>query len=948
MSAPSQFAHVSGVPPLRGRRAEQLALKRLLDGARNGSGGAMTLLGPPGAGVSSLLDHAAAEATGFTVLRAGAAAPEAGLRFAGLHALLRPVMDRLPRLPPAQAAALATALTSGLEGDGIVVPAAVLNLLSATARERPVLACVDDVHHLDPPSREALLFAARRLGGEAVALLFGGHDGADVPAIPELRLAALSEEASHELLDDLVTGPAAAPVMGHETGPETGSATGPVAGSARAGTSGLADDMRGPLVQIAGGNPLALIELTASLTARQRSGEAPPPETLPQGGRLWRAHRQRLAPLPARTRRVLLLIAADPEMETDTLMRAVEPEDALAALEPAEAAGITRVTGRAIGFHEPLIGPVIYQEASLAQRRAAHRRLAAVLDHEHQRLRRAWHRAAALDGPREALADELDAAATEARHHGGHLESSLAFERAAELTAPRGPKATRLAAAAYDAWLAGQPQRTRMLLARLYPLTNSPRLRVQAELIRGNLELRGGETGQARDELLAAAEWLLDRDRALAVRALMRAGEASYLAGDHQRYLAIARHAGALRRPDDPAATQLMFEYLAGISATFRGRHEEAAGPLRQVLSLAPSVRNPSVLVWASVASLMLGEDENALSLSGRAVETARARGANATVPHALEFLVNAEMWMGRYASVTANALEGFRLAKATGQHNSAGQHLAWLALMAAIQGDEETCRIRSKTAIELAGAHGLGLTSALSNWALAFLDLSGGRTASAANRLRATAWSGSGNGHLVVQVMATPHFVEAAVRTGDRERARAALGVLDPWVISTGSPDRLALAARCHALLAPVAEAAARFEEALELHRRGSSEFELARTQLLFGSALRRSRRPGAAREHLHSALATFERFDARLWVDQARSELRASGEAVRPSTAPPGAELTAQQHQIARMVSGGATNREVAAQLFLSPRTVEHHLRNIFARLGVRSRVELSRLLG
>ena len=353
------------------RRAEQLALKRLLDGARNGSGGAMTLLGPPGAGVSSLLDHAAAEATGFTVLRAGAAAPEAGLRFAGLHALLRPVMDRLPRLPPPQAAALATALTSGLEGDGIIVPAAVLNLLSATARERPVLACVDDVHHLDPPSREALLFAARRLGGEAVALLFGGH-GADVPAIPELRLAALSgEEASHELLDDLVTGPV--------TGPETGPAIRPVAGSARAGTSALADDMRGPLIQIAGGNPLALIELTASLTARQRSGEAPPPETLPQGGRLWRAHRQRLAPLPARTRRVLLLIAADPEMEADTLMRAVEPEDALAALEPAEAAGITRVTGRAIGFHEPLIGPVIYQEASLAQRRAAHRRLAAVL-----------------------------------------------------------------------------------------------------------------------------------------------------------------------------------------------------------------------------------------------------------------------------------------------------------------------------------------------------------------------------------------------------------------------------------------------------------------------------------------------------------------------------------------------------------------------------------------
>jgi DNA-binding CsgD family transcriptional regulator len=892
-------------------------VRRLLDGAAAGSGGALTLLGPPGAGVTSMLEFTAGQASGFTVLRAGAAEPEAGLPFAGLHALLRPVMDRLPSLPAAQAGALVAALTAGAEGDGLALPAAVLNLLAATARERPVLACVDDIQHLDRPSRDALSFAARRLGGEPVAMIFGGHDGAGAQAIPEHRLTALSDDEGRELLDDLLP-------------------------------DGLAEDMRAPILALAGGNPLALIELAGSLTERQRRGEAPPPETLPQGGRLWHAHVLRLASLPPLTRQVLLLIAADLEMETDTLIRAIRPEDALTALEPAEAARITRVTGRDIGFREPLIGPVIYQEATLSQRRTAHRRLAIVLDHEHQRLRRAWHRAAALDEPREELADELDSAATEARDHSGYVNSSLAFERAAELTTRRGAKATRLAAAACDAWLAGQPQRTRVLLARLHPLTTSEKLRVQAELIRSKLELRGGETGNACDELLAAAEWLLDRDRALAVRALMRAGEASYLAGDHQRYLAIARHAVGLRRPDDPATTQLMFEYLTGISATFRGRHDEAAGPLRRVLELAPSVRDPSVLVWASVASLMLGEDTNALILSTRAVETARARGAVSTVPYALEFLVHAEIWMGRYASVTANSLEGLRLAKATGQHNSAAQHLAWLALMAAIQGDEETCQVRSRAAIELADAHGLGLTGALSNWALAFLDLSSGRTAGAASRLRTMAASGSGNHHLVVQVMATPHFVEAAVRTGDRDRATAALKVLDRWVASTGSPDRLALAARCHALLSPAADSAARFEEALELHHQGSSEFELARTQLLFGGALRRSRRPGAAREHLHSALSTFERFDARLWAEQARGELRASGETVQARAGRRAGELTAQQLQIARMVAEGATNREVAGQLFLSPRTVEHHLRNIFARLGVRSRVELSRLLG
>ncbi|MBB5135260.1 DNA-binding CsgD family transcriptional regulator/tetratricopeptide (TPR) repeat protein [Thermocatellispora tengchongensis] len=914
-----------GARACHGREAERALLRDLIAGARE-SGGALLLLGAPGLGKTTMLDYAAAHAAcdpgegGFTVLRASGAESEHLLPFSGLHALLRPVTDRLAALPWAQAAALTQALETGTATGGLVLHAAVLNLLLATARERPVLACVDDVHLLDPASREALFFAARRLRGEPVLLLFAGSDGAGLrgvglPAIPERTLRPLDAEASRALLDGLL--------------PE-----------------GVPEDVRAAVLDAGCGNPLALIELAGALTPAQLWGSAPPPETLPPGGRLWRAHARRLARLPEATRAVLLMVAADPHLETDTLMRAVEPEHALAALEPAEAEGIVEVRGREVGFREPLVRSIVYQEASLARRRAAHRTLARLLDHDHHRLRQAWHRAAALDGPREELAGELHRAASEARGQGGYVESSLAFERAAELTARRADKAARLAAAAYDAWLAGQPGRTRILLARLHPLTTSPELRVRAELIRGHLELRGGEPAHARDELLAAAEWLLDRDRALAVRALMRAGEASYLAGDHERYLAIARHATALRRPDDPAATQLMFEYLDGLAATFSGRHDQATGPLRRVLELSSSVANPSVLVWASVASLLLGEDEHALALSSRAVDTARARRAAAAVPHALEFLVHAESWLGRYASVAANALEGYRRAEETGQRNSAAQHLAWLALSAAVQGDAETCRIRSRAAIELADAHGLGLTSALSNWALAVLDLSSGNTAAAADRLRATAGSGGG-GHVVVRVIATPHFVEAAVRTGDRERARAALAVLDRWVSSTASPDRLALAARCHALLAPPREADDRFRHALELHRAGSSEFELARTQLLYGSALRRSRRPGAAREHLHGALQTFERFDARLWAEQARGELRASGEAVQPREASrPARELTAQQLQIARMVAEGATNREVAAQLFLSVRTVEHHLRNIFARLDVRSRVELARL--
>lgn len=914
-------------PVLYGRDAEQDALLRLLVAAREGSGGAALLRGARGTGKTALLDLVAERAGGtgdFLVLRTRGIEAESRLPCAGLHGLLRPITDRLPALPAAQAAALRRALELGVADGGLALPAAVLNLLTAVGG--PVLACVDDVHHLDAPSREALLFAARRLRGEPVALLFGTDDTddgiSDVDGITAFELGPLDEEAARRLAGDLVPG--------------------------------QAGDVREALLEIACGNPLALGELAGSLSPEQLSGAARPPETLPRGGRLRRAYTDRLARLPGDTADMLLLLAADPELETVTLLRAAEPRCALTVLEPAERAGVlvrlagvTGGTDDRYGFREPAMRSVVYADASLARRRAAHRLLAGVLRHDHQRLRRAWHRAVAMDGPAEELAEELATAAAAADAQGGHPASFLAFERAAELTAHGDLKAARLAAAANRAWRAGLPRRARSLLARLHSLTISEEVRSQAELIRGSLELRSGKTGSAGDDLMAAAESLLGRDRGQAVRVFIRAGEASYLAGDNVRYLDIARRAATLRRPDDPAATQLMFEYLAGTAATFGGRHREAAVPLRRVLELAPSVRTPSVLVWAGVAGLLLGDDAQAQRLCGRAVETARALGAVSTVPQVLEFMIQAEFWMGRYASITASAVEGLRLAQERGRPNSAGQHLGWLALTAAVEGDEETCAIRAASAIELAGAHGLGVTGALGNWALAHLDLAAGRHADAAKRLRAAARSDGTGGHLVVRIMSTPHFVEAAARTGEREAARGALRVLDRWVGSTRSPDRLALATRCHALLAAPDDAEEYFRAALDLHHRGFSEFETARTQLLFGSSLRRNRRPGAAREHLHSALETFERFGARLWAGQARAELRGSGDAVRSSRPRATEKLTAQQYQIARIVADGATNREVAARLFLSPRTVEHHLRNIFAKLDIRSRVELVRLM-
>ncbi|MEV1199096.1 helix-turn-helix transcriptional regulator, partial [Microbispora rosea] len=412
---------------------------------------------------------------------------------------------------------------------------------------------------------------------------------------------------------------------------------------------------------------------------------------------------------------------------------------------------------------------------------------------------------------------------------------------------------------------------------------------------------------------------------------------------------AIARRAETLRRPGDDHVTRLALEYLAGMAATFRGRHREATASLRRVATgviAPPSAGSPSTLVWGGVANLLLGNGAEALTLASRAVEMARAHGAVASMPQMLEILIQAQLWSGRYDAVAANAMDGLRLAQETGRATSGAQHLAWLAFTAAVAGDEETCVLRAARAVELAAAHGVSVAEALGTLALAHLDVAANRHGDAVNRLRAVARTGD---PLVVRVMATPLLVESAVRTGDIAQARDALVVLDRWADSTRDPDRLALAARCHALLAPPAEAAERFAEALELHRQGACAFETARTRLLYGGMLRRSRRPGAAREHLHGALETFERYGARLWSEHARAELRAAGESVRPSgsRSDAGRLLTAQQFQIATLVAEGATNREVAARLFISPRTVEHHLRNIFARLGVRSRVELTRLL-
>ncbi|HZB48013.1 MAG TPA: LuxR C-terminal-related transcriptional regulator, partial [Mycobacteriales bacterium] len=420
----------------------------------------------------------------------------------------------------------------------------------------------------------------------------------------------------------------------------------------------------------------------------------------------------------------------------------------------------------------------------------------------------------------------------------------------------------------------------------------------------------------------------------------LQASEVIELAGDHARFLALAERVGDLH-PADPAA-RLVVAQFTGLAAAYRGEHRRAAVPLRRALELAGPTGIPAALTGATVAAMTLGDGESSLAVAAQAVALARAAAAP-QLPESLGLLAFVEFQAGRYAAAAAHAEEGLRRARELGQHNTAAANLSVLALLAAVTGDGAAAVGRARAAAGPASSRGVIRPLALTTWARVRHGLAAGGTGGAAAGGPVGPATARGM-HPTIRVLATPDLVEALVRQGDRARAGRLLAVFDRWASGTGSRPLRALSARCRGLLADSDGAAAdAYAEALALHGTGAPDLERARTQLLHGQAVRHGRRPAAAREHLHEALAVFERLDAGPWAERARAELRAAGAATGGSP-PPAGGLTPQQWQVARLVAAGATNREVAAELVLSTRTVEHHLRQVFVRLGVRSRTELA----
>jgi DNA-binding CsgD family transcriptional regulator len=908
---------------LYGRREERALIAGLLADAREARAGVLVIRGEPGVGKSTLLQDAAEQAADMYLLHGTGVDSEVELAFAALYQLLRPVMDRLDRLPTPQAGALRGAF--GLDDDTrpnrFLIELATLSLLAEVAEERPLLCLIDDAQWLDRASADALVFVARRLQTERIALLLAARDGdrrqLHTPGLPQLRLGGLDPEAAGQLLEE------------------------------HAGT--IAADVRERLIEKTGGNPLALVELPATLSGEQLAGREPLPERIALSARLQQAFLQRVRKLPEATQTLLLTAAVEDAGELATVLAGglamgVGP----GALEPAERIGLVHISGQQLRFRHPLVRSAIYHSVSFTARQRAHQALAAVLEGEQHTDRRAWHLAAAATGPDEQVARALESSADRARRRGGPAAAAAALERAAALTLEATPRARRLVAAAEHVWEAGHSERAQALLDRVTPLPADAAVQAGIAHIRGAIELGAGTPAVACTLLVEGARLILESDPRQAAQMLVLATWGALGANQLERIVNeigpaiphLAGQDGAHAKQIADSLIRFALRHLAPAPAA-------EAEPRQPVTSTLASGEDPRLWLWPMpfVAELA-GSDVALHQLCARSVAIHRASGTVSTLTLALANLAATEVALGRWRSGTIAATDGLRLARETGQEGTAGYFLTLLSNVAALEGRTADCRRLAGEALACALPRRLALVAASASWSIAALDLAEGRPKAAYDRLLALTVPSHPTAHAVIALLTTGDLVEAAVRADTPGAMEPFVTRFEHWAEWDGRPWTLVRARRCRALVSEGEQAERQFQAALAVDGVGERPYELARTELLYGEWLRRERRRFEARSHLRAALELFERFGAAAWAERARSELRASGETARKRNLSAVFHLTPQELQIARLAAQGLTNREIAAQLFLSPHTVSYHLHKVFSKLGVTSRASLRTL--
>ncbi|MEV4580994.1 AAA family ATPase [Nonomuraea jabiensis] len=882
---------------LYGRAGEQAAIEDLVEAARGGRSGGLVLRGEPGIGKSALLDWAAEYCTGIgvRVLRVTGVETEADLAFAGLVQLLWPVQEHLDALPGTQADALRAVLGSGGSGarDRFLSGLAVMTLLAHLADDGPLLCLVDDAHWLDHATADALLFAARRLTEEKVALLFAARDeGFAAAGLPEIRPSRLSQEDAER-------------VLAHR---------------------GLTPAAREQVIAESEGNPLALIEFSSEW--RRYHAAAGP---IPIADRVLASFRSRIALLPDKSRLMMLMIAAEGRGDLPMLLSAADalgvgPED----LEEAEKAGLVEVSAAAIAFRHPLIRTAAYQGAPLARRIAVHRALADAATDDDCRIR---HRAAATTSPDEDLAVALTRAAERARGRAAFAAAAGLWEQAATYTPRPRDRAARLGQAAALALSSGHADHAADLVGQAEDLLDDPTSLATLTEIRAAVEF---ERGQGR----SAARLLMERcppaDPVAAVPMLRTAAGYAWLCGEAEVIRGAAARLTAMGT-QDPMIQGLAHlvddDYARGLPLLA----QFVADTLPDVTGQAPgTLLEGANIRWAAFCAMVMADDDAAVALAGAEVARLRRQSLVGALPQVLQDLAGVHVQAGRHRDAEACIAEAVELARHTGMHQRVPRLHSVLARAAAIEGDEQRCVRLAGDQPDAGGMVGLA--------ALCLLDVGYGRYDRVLERLEAAARGPLR--HLTMLVTAGAEQVEAAVRLGEPERAEEPLLRLEAWARAGRQPWAEAVSARCRALLSDDEDD---YLRALAAHRRADRPFEQARTELVYGEWLRRARRSTDARTPLRAALKTFERLRAAPWRARAEAELKATGESVlaaRPTAADPLERLTPQELQVVRLARDGSTSREIAAHLFLSPRTIEHHLYRAYRKLGIRSRRELARL--
>ena len=900
---------------LLGRGRERDVLDQLVAGVRAGQSRVLVLRGEAGIGKTALLEYLSAATRGCRTARAAGVESEMELPFAGLHALCAPMLGRLGQLPAPQRDALNTAfgVSTGPPPDRFMIGLAVLSLLADAAEEQPLVCVIDDAQWLDRVSVQTLAFVARRLLAERVGLVFALRESGGehlLEGLPELMVEGLATDDAGRLLDAAIPGPLDARV-------------------------------RDRILGEADGNPLALVELARGVKPIAVAGGFGLPVEMPLTSRIEQGFVRQLEPLPAETRRLLVLAAAEPVGDVPILWRAaarlgIGP----AAAGPAEAAGLLEIGAR-VRFRHPLVRSAAYRAATAPERREAHRALADATDAGFDPDRRAWHRARAADGPDEAVAGDLERSADRAQARGGLSAAAAFLQRAAELTPEPAKRAERSLAAAQAKLEVGDTVSASELLAaaELGPVDEFQR--AWLERLRARITFASRRGRDAPPLLLEAARRLDSLDSAMATETYLEAIASAMFAGrlgtgPDER--AVAEAARTSNRGQDQGAADLLLDALV---TRFTEGYAASVTPLSLALrALAEPDGDGADRQWMWLACRLaqdLWDDELWHLLATRGVRVARETGALNLLQNALNYLAALNVHSGAFATAATLTDEVDSITQATGI-----PPLKYAAVMlAAVRGDSAELQALLEWGWRNTAERGEGSAHGLALWLSAVLHNGHGDYADAL----AAARQACEHEDVMAYGRALAELIEASVRSGEPPgEAMAALGRLSERTRASGTEWALGVEARCRALLS---DDESFYRESVERLARSRAVVELARSRLLYGEWLRRENRRVDAREQLRAAHEMFNRMGAAAFAERARRELLATGETVRKRTVETLDELTAQEAQVARLAAQGRTNPEIGAMLFISARTVEYHLHKVFPKLGISSRRELRKAL-